>query len=386
MGPLKGFKIIEIAGIGPGQFCGMLLADMGAEIIRLERSDVGDQALNMPAKFNLMNRSRPTIAIDLKSENGKELILRLCEGADALFEGFRPGVMERLGLGPAVCMERNLRLVYGRITGWGQDGPWAESAGHDPNYIALAGALACIGEKGGDPVYPLNLIGDFGGGGAYLAMGILAALLETTRTGRGQVVDAAMVDGVSSMTTFLYGLQAGGLWREQRGSNILDGGAPFVRTYRTRDDKHVVIAPIENRFFCELLSRLGIENIDPARQLDRSYWPEMEKKLSAVFRTRTRREWNELLSDTDACYAPVLEISEVADHPHNRARKTHVEIDGIEQPAPAPRFSRTPSGIQCPPMGHQPAKPVLQRWGLSDEEIEGLAHCYSASASPIADQ
>jgi alpha-methylacyl-CoA racemase len=373
MGPLKGFKIIEIAGIGPGQFCGMLLADMGAEIIRLERPDIGDLGMAIPAKYNLMNRSRPAVAIDLKTEQGTELVLRLCEEADAIFEGYRPGVMERLGLGPEVCMKRNPRLVYGRMTGWGQEGPWSDSAGHDPNYIGLAGALACIGEKGSDPVYPLNLIGDFGGGGAYLAMGMLAAMLEVSRSGKGQVIDAAMVDGVSSLMTFIYGLMAAGMWREERGGNVLDGGAPFARTYRTKDDRHVVVAPIENRFFRELLAQLGISDIDPARQHDRSYWPEMEQRLAAVFRQKTRKEWSNILAGTDTCFAPVLNLSEVPEHPHNRIRKSHVRVDGIQQPAPAPRFSRTESEIQCPPMEHQPAAPILRRWGLSDEEISRLA-------------
>ncbi len=373
MGPLRGFKIIEIAGIGPGQFCGMLLADMGAEVIRLERPVIEDPVMAIPAKFNLMNRSRPAVAIDLKTEQGIELVLRLCEEADAIFEGFRPGVMERLGLGPEVCMARNSGLVFGRMTGWGQDGPWADSAGHDPNYIALTGALACIGEKGGDPVYPMNLIGDFGGGGAYLAMGILAALLEVSKSGRGQVVDAAMVDGVSSLMTLIYGLKAGGMWCGERGSNVLDGGAPFACIYRTKDDKHVVIAPIENRFFRELLQELAIDDIDPTRQNDPSYWPEMEQKLSAVFRTKTRFEWSNILAGTDTCFAPVLDLSEAPEHPHNKVRKTYVRVDGINQPAPAPRFSRTPSEIQCPPTEHQPATPVLRRWGLSDDEINRLA-------------
>ena len=373
MGPLEGFKIIEIAGIGPGQFCGMLLADMGAEIIRLERPVVDDLGVALPAKFNLMNRSRPTVAIDLKTRQGRELVLRLCEEADAIFEGFRPGVMERLGLGPDECMARSTKLVYGRMTGWGQEGPLANSAGHDPNYIGLAGALACIGEKGGDPVYPLNVIGDFGGGGAYLAMGMLAAMLETSRSGKGQVVDAAMVDGVSSLMTFFFGLAAAGIWREERGSNLLDGGAPFMRAYRTADDRHVVIGPLENRFFRELLALLGIEDIDPGRQNDRSYWPVIEAKLTEVFGSKTRLEWDELLAGTDACFAPVLNLSEASGHPHNEARKTHVQVDGIEQPAPAPRFSRTKSEIQFPATDYQPAAPVLRRWGLSDEEIRRLA-------------
>lgn len=372
MGPLKGFKIIEIAGIGPGPFCGMLLADMGAEIIRLERAGSDPEGLGLPAKFNLMNRSRPALAIDLKTDQGRELVLRLCENADALFEGFRPGVMERLGLGPDDCMARNSRLVYGRITGWGQDGPLAGAAGHDPNYIALAGALGCIGERGGAPVYPLNLIGDMGGGGAYLAMGLLAALLEVSRSGKGQVVDAAMIDGVSSLMTFLYGLTAAGLWREQRGSNILDGGAPYLRTYRTSDDKHVVIGTLENRFFRDLLQLLEIDDIDPERQHDPAYWPHLEARLAGVFATRTRAEWDDILTGTDACYAPVLGLSEVPGHPHNRARGRYVELDGIRQPAPAPQFSRTPSEIQSPPKGPQPAQPILRQWGLTDDEIQRL--------------
>jgi alpha-methylacyl-CoA racemase len=373
MGPLKGYKIIEVAGIGPGQLCGMLLADMGAELIRLERPVSGEVGVTMPPRHDLLNRSRPAVAADLKSEQGRELVLRLCKDADAIFEGFRPGVMERLGLGPDVCMKRNPKLVYGRMTGWGQDGPWAERAGHDPNYIGLAGALGCIGERGGDPVYPMNLIGDFGGGGAYLAIGILAALLETSKSGQGQVIDAAMIDGVSSMMTFIYGLQAAGLWSEERGTNILDGGAPFARAYRTADDRHIVLAPIEKRFFLQLLEQLGIDDLDPSRQHDRSYWPVIEERLAAVVRTKTRREWSEQLAGTDTCFAPVLSLSEVADHPHNAARGSHVWVDGIRQPAPAPRFSRTRSEIQSAASEQQPAKPILQRWGLTEQEIERLA-------------
>jgi alpha-methylacyl-CoA racemase len=278
--------------------------------------------------------------------------------------------MERLGLDPNTCLKRNPRLVYGRMTGWGQQGPLADSAGHDPNYIGLAGALACIGERDGGPVYPMNLIGDFGGGALYLAMGMLAAMLEASKSGKGQVVDAAMIDGVSSLMTFIYGLRAGGMWRDGRGSNVLDGGAPFARSYRTSDDKYVVIAPIENRFFRELLRELGLDDIDPDRQYDQAYWPELEQQLSAIFRTKTRDEWCDQLAGTDTCYAPVLELSEVAEHPQMKARDTFVRVDGIEQPAPAPRFSRTPAQIQCPPADDQPAAPVLRRWGLQEEEIE----------------
>lgn len=373
MGPLKGFKIIEIAGIGPTQLCGMLLADMGADIIRIERPVVDDLGVLMPPECDLMNRSRPTIAVDLKKQEGSDLLLRLCQKADALFEGFRPRVMERLGLGPEDCLARNPKLVYGRMTGWGQEGPLAEAAGHDANYIALAGALGCIGEKGGDPVYPLNLIGDFGGGGLYLAMGLLAALLETSKSGKGQVVDAAMVDGVGSLMTMFYGLMAARLWREERGSNILDGGAPFARPYRTRDGRHIVVQPIENRFYRDLLEALGIDDIDASSQYDPGNWPEVRARLEAVFMTRTRDEWCDLLEGTDVCFAPVLTITEAPEHPHNRARGTHVELGGIVQPAPAPRFSRTVSEIRSAAGGREPAGPVLERWGLSQEEIGRLS-------------
>jgi len=374
MGPLTGFKIIEIAGIGPSQFCGMLLAEMGVEIIRLERPATGDLGVGMPARFNLMNRSRPTIPADLKTEQGRKLVLSLCDDADALFEGFRPGVMERLGLGPDECMSRNPELVYGRMTGWGQDGPLAEAAGHDANYIALSGALASIGERGGDPVYPLNLVGDFGGGGVYLAMGLLAAMLESSKSGKGQVVDAAMVDGAASLMTMFYGLLAGDMWRDERGSNILDGGAPFARPYRTLDGKHIVVSPLENRFFREMLNIMEIEDIDASRQNEPGYWPEIETRLKSVFQTRTRDEWCALLEGSDACFAPVLKMSEAADHRHNMARNTLVSVDGILQPAPAPRFSRTVSEIHGAAAGVQPAAPVLKRWGLSDEEIDELVN------------
>lgn len=372
MGPLTGFKIIEIAGIGPGQFCGMLLADMGAQIIRLERPPSDDPVVQLPPRYNLMNRSRPSIGTDLKSEKGRKLVLRLCADADALFEGFRPGVMERLGLGPEECMVCNAKLVYGRMTGWGQDGPLASAAGHDANYIALSGALASIGEKGGAPVYPLNLVGDFGGGGAYLALGLLAAILEASRSGRGQVVDAAMVDGAASLMTVFHGLQAAGLWREERGSNILDGGAPFARPYRTSDGEYIVIQPLENRFFRELLSLMEIDDLDPARQGDPGYWPVIRSRLEAAFEARTRDEWCELLEGSDACFAPVLGLSEAAKHSHNAARGNHVEVDGILQPAPAPRFSRTPTAIAQAARELEEAAPVLQNWGLSDDEIVDL--------------
>lgn len=373
MGPLSGFKIIEIAGIGPGQFCGMLLADMGAELIRIDRKSDAALGIGMPAKFNLMNRSRPAIAIDLKSSAGVELVLKLCEGADALFEGFRPGVMERLGLGPDECMGRNERLIYGRMTGWGQTGPLANAVGHDGNYASLAGVIGAIGEQDGPPSIPLNLTADFGGGGAYLAIGILAALLETSRSGKGQVVDAAMVDGAASLMTMFYGLHAGGMWRDQRGSNILDGAAPFYRAYRTSDDKYVIICAIEAKFFKSLLDSLGIDDIKLAEQHDQQKWPQHIEQFERVFANKTRDEWCELLEGTDACFAPVLSLTDALNHEHNKARETFVDIDGITQPAPAPRFSRTASEINQPPAATSgDIRGVLSNWGLSDSDIDNL--------------
>ncbi len=370
MGPLQGFKIIEIAGIGPGQFCGMLLADMGAQLIRIDRPMEADLGIGMPAKFNLMNRSRPTIAVDLKDPEAVALVLRLCEDADALFEGFRPGVMERLGLGPDECMARNERLVYGRMTGWGQDGPLADAVGHDTNYIALAGALGAIGDRDRPPPVPLNLIGDFGGGGIYLAMGMLAAMLEVTRSGKGQVVDAAMVDGVASMLTLFYGLLAGGLWTDSRHSNLLDGNAPFVRSYETSEGKFVAICAIENRFYRALIEALGTSEIDPSDQYNFAAWPEHHRLFESIFKSKTRDEWTAILEGTDACFAPVLSLTEAPEHPHNAARGTFVNVSGVLQPGPAPRFSRTESEIQSPPCepGEQDEE-ALRSWGLSDSEI-----------------
>lgn len=373
MGPLNGFKIVEIAGIGPGQFCGMLLADMGAQLIRIDRPSKADLGVSMPPKYNLMNRGRPTIAVDLKTAEGADLVLRLCKEADALFEGFRPGVMEKLGLGPEQCAARNKRLVYGRMTGWGQEGPLADSVGHDTNYIALAGALHAIGNKDSPPPVPLNLIGDFGGGGLYLAMGMLAAMLEAGKSGEGQVVDAAMVDGVASMLTLFYGLMAGGLWADKRQSNLLDGKAPFVKVYETGDGKYVSVCTLENRFYRALLDCLELSEIDPADQYDRALWPEHEAAFSAAFKKKTRDEWGDILEGTDACAAPVLSLSEAPKHAHSEARGTYVNVDGIQQPGPAPRFSRTNSTIQCAPaeagtQDHQ----ALADWGLSDSEIQAF--------------
>jgi len=370
MGPLAGYRIIEIAGIGPGQLCGMLLAEMGAQVVRIVRAGDDDATLHLPAAANLMNRSRPAVAVDLKHPEGAALVLRLCETADVLFEGFRPGVMERLGLGPAPCMERNPRLVYGRMTGWGQDGPLAGEAGHDTNYLALTGALAAIGEKDGAPVLPLNLVADFGGGGLYLALGLVAALLETSRSGRGQVVDAAMVDGVASLTTLFHGLLATGLWRERRGSNLLDGGAPFMRSYRTLDGGFVAVAALENRFYRNLLEGLGLSDLDPARQMNPADWPELERRLEEAFASRTRDEWAAHFAGRDACVTPVLTFTEATRHPHNVARGTFVEVDGVVQPGPAPRFSRTPGTVRSGPSG--PAREAVETlgdWDVPREDV-----------------
>ena len=381
MGPLKGYRIVEIAGIGPGQFCGMLLADMGAKLIRIDRPANADPGI--PAKFNLMNRSRPAIGVDLKSKAGTALVLRLCENADALFEGFRPGVMERLALGPADCMARNKKLVYGRMTGWGQDGPLASAVGHDGNYAALAGVIASIGERDRPPSIPLNLTADFGGGGAYLAIGILAALLEAGRSGKGQVVDAAMVDGAASLMTLFYGLHAGGLWQDERSSNFLDGAAPFYRAYRTHDDEYVIVCAIERRFFRVLIELLGIDDIDVAEQHDRSKWPAQIERFEQIFANKARAEWCELLEGTDACFAPVLSLAEAPQHEHNKSRGTFVEVDGVTQPAPAPRFSRTGSEIRNAPT--EPGacdRDALIEWGLDDAEIDLLLREDTPDSNP----
>lgn len=373
MGPLDGFKIVEIAGIGPGQLCGMLLADMGARLIRVDRPVDGDLGLQLPAKYDIMNRSRPTLAVDLKTRDGVEFVLRLCEDADALFEGFRPGVMERLGMGPDECMAKNDRLVYGRMTGWGQQGPLADSVGHDTNYIALAGALGSIGDSDRPPPLPLNLIGDSGGGALYLAVGMLAAMLEATRSGKGQVVDAAMVDGVASMMTMFYGLMAGGMWTDERQGNLLDGGAPFAKTYETKNGKYVAVCAIENRFYKALLNSMGITEIDASDQHKKNSWPKQEAIFAARFREKTRDEWSDIFAGTDSCAAPVLSITEAPQHVHNVARKTFVTVDGIEQPGPAPRFSRTASEIRHGPTEPGESDPdVLSAWGFSEAEIRRL--------------
>ncbi len=343
MGPLAGFRIIEIAGIGPGPFCGMLLADMGAELIRIDRPGGAGAGIDIPDKYNVLIRGRPTVTVDLKTPAGVELVLRLCENANAMFEGFRPGVMEQLGLGPDECLAVNPTLVYGRVTGWGQDGPLAQTAGHDGNYASIVGAIGAIGDREGPPTVPLNIIGDYGGGGAYLALGILAALLEAQRSGQGQVVDAAMVDGAASLMSVFYGLHAGGMWQDQRGSNLLDGAAPFYRPYRTGDGEYVFVGAIEPKFFAVLVDNSGVAGVDPVDQFDQSKWPAHADAFSQAFAGQSREHWTEVFADTDGCVTPVLSLGEAPTHPHNLARNVFVDVDGVIQPAPAPRFSRTMS-------------------------------------------
>jgi len=357
-GPLAGIKVAEFAGIGPGPFAGMLRADMGADVVRIDRhnakkADPGDVA----------SRGKRSVALNLKDSADRETALKLCDKADMLIEGYRPGVMERLGLGPDVMLVRNPRLVYGRMTGWGQFGPLAQAAGHDLNYIALTGALASIGEAGRRPVPPLNLVGDFGGGTMYLIMGMLSALVERDRSGQGQVIDCAMTDGASSLMSLFYARRAKGLWNLERGTNLVDGGAHFYATYVCADSKYISIGAIEPQFYAELRRLAGLEDAAFDAQHDQKQWPEFSKAFAAVFVRKTREEWCALLEGTDACFAPVLDLDEVQTHPHNLARETIVKVNGFVQPAPAPRFSRTPGAIQGPvPAIGADNKDVFREW------------------------
>ena len=349
MGPLAGLRIVELAGIGPGPMAAMLLADLGATVLRVDRPQDAGLGIPRPLRYNPLLRNRETLRVDLKSEQGQALVLRLIEEADGLIEGFRPGVAERMGLGPDICLQRNPRLVYGRMTGWGQTGPMAQAAGHDLNYIALTGVLDLIGRSGQPPTPPLNLVGDFGGGALYLALGMLAAILEAKRSGQGQVVDAAIVDGTASLATSAFGMQAAGLLDARRGHNVLDSGAPYYDVYECADGKWVSVAPIEGKFYRELLERLGLDQAEVGRQDDRNDWVRAKVALGKRFKERTRDEWCALLQGTDACFAPVLTLEEAPAHPHLRARGTFVEVDGVVQPAPAPRFSRTVPAQPRPP-------------------------------------
>jgi alpha-methylacyl-CoA racemase len=369
MGPLEGCRIIEISGIGPGPFGAMMLADMGAEVLRVERPGGGWEN----PKLDLLSRGRRCIAVDLKQPAGVETVLRLVEKADGLLEGFRPGVMERLGLGPDVCLARNPRLVYGRMTGWGQDGPLASAAGHDINYIALAGALHPIGRRGDPPTVPLNLVGDFGGGGLMLAYGMVCALLERERSGQGQVVDAAMVDGAAALMTIFHATQQSGFWSDDRGTNLLDSGSHFYDAYETSDGQWISIGSFEPQFYALLLEKLGL-SAEEHPQMDAARWPELKEKVAAVFKTKTRDEWCAELEGTDVCFAPVLTMAEAREHPHNVARGTFIERDGVGQPRPAPRFSRTDSEIgRSPARAGEHTEEVLAEWcGMSQEEISEL--------------
>ncbi|WP_026341821.1 CaiB/BaiF CoA transferase family protein [Actinomadura atramentaria] len=367
-GPLSGVRVVELAGIGPGPFAAMLLADLGADVIRVDRASaaLGDRATG---GTDFTNRGKRSIAIDLKSDAGRDVVLRMVERADVLVEGFRPGVTERLGLGPDACLERNPRLVYGRMTGWGQDGPLAQSAGHDIGYIAITGALHAIGRADGPPQVPMNLLGDFAGGSMYLVVGVLAALLESKVSGKGQVVDAAIVDGVAHLSTFIHGFLAGGLWRDERGVNMLDTGAPWYDVYETADGKYVGVGAIEPQFYAQLLAGLGLDGEDLPSQHDRARWGELRDRFAARFKERTRDEWAAVFLPGDACVAPVLSLVEAAEHPFNAQRDVFVEKDGHRQPAPAPRFSRTPGDTDGRPVlpGGQ-SRDVLADLGFADAD------------------
>ena len=366
-GPLTGLKIVEFAGIGPGPFCGMLLSDLGADVVRIDRKGPG-----RGSKFDVTGRGRRSIALDLKHPEAVETCLKLMETADVVFEGFRPGVMERLGLGPDVALKRNPKLVFGRMTGWGQTGPFANAAGHDMNYIAISGALHAIGTED-KPIPPLNLVGDFGGGALYLAFGLLAGVIHSRATGQGQVIDCAMSDGAASLMAMFYGMKGSGMWKDERRGNLLDGGAHFYDTYQCSDGGWISIGSIEPQFYALLIEKTGITDPQFKNQMSRDEWPELGAKLAAVIRTKTRDEWCDLMAGTDVCFAPVLTLEEAPKHAHNAARQTFVTIEGVVQPAPAPRFSATPGAVQGPPpaIGAH-SDTALTDWGFAAEEVERL--------------
>jgi len=373
MGPLNGIRIIELQGIGPGPFCAMMLADMGADVIRVDRaSNVSDVNPEAPPA-DVLARGRRSIGVDLKNAEGVEVVLKLVESADGLVEGFRPGVMERLGLGPEVCLDRNPRIVYGRMTGWGQEGPYAQAAGHDINYIALAGALGSIGRVGEAPVPPLNLVGDFGGGGMLLAFGMACGVLSAMRTGTGQVVDAAMVDGTATLMSMFFSMREMGFWADERGTNMLDTGAHFYDVYECADGEYVSIGSIEPQFYAELLERTGLSEVDLAPQMSRSQWGEAKVKVAEVFRSKTRAQWCELMEGTDVCFAPVLSLDEATKHPHNVARSTFTTVGDIVQPSPSPRFSETVPEISGPAAhSGEHTESVMAELGYEASRIEQL--------------
>ncbi len=372
-GPLHGLRVIELASIGPGPMACMLLADLGADVVRIDRLEPSGLGLALRPEHDVNGRGRRSVALDLKSPAGRDAVLRLVATADVLVEGFRPGVAEGLGLGPAACQAANPGLVYGRMTGYGQTGPLAGAAGHDINYIALTGVLHAIGPAGGAPVPPLNLVGDYGGGALYLAFGVMAALYERQRSGLGQVVDAAMVDGASSLASVFHGLRAAGSWSDERGANLLDGGAPFYGTYETADARHISLGALEPKFFKQLAQALGLEARFVQRQYDRRLWPEMRAAIAAAVRERSRDAWCSLLEGSDACFAPVLTFAEATQHRQAQARSAYIEVAGVVQPAPAPRFDRTPAGLpQAPPSEGQHTVAVLREAGFSASEIDSL--------------
>ncbi len=377
-GPLDGAKVIELAGLGPGPFAAMLLADLGADVVRIDRPG----RPNANARVYAMHRGRRSIAVDLKHPDGREIVLRLVERSDALIEGRRPGVTERLGLGPDDCLGRNPRLIYGRMTGWGQDGPLASTAGHDIDYIGLSGALGACARRGERPLPPVNMIGDFGGGGTFLALGIVAAMWEAKRSGKGQVVDAAMVDGSAVLTTMMHGLMAQGRWRDEPGVNFADTGSPYYEVYECADGRYVGVGAIEAPFYDELVRGLGLADAGLPDRRDEKNWPALKDRFAAVFRTRTRDEWAEHFAGTDACVAPVLSLTEAPRHPHNVTRGTFVEHGGIVQPAPAPRFSRTPNAlVRTPPAPGDDTQEILDELGYGPDDIERL-HASSAVITP----
>jgi alpha-methylacyl-CoA racemase len=372
-GPLAGLRVLELAGIGPCPFASMVLADLGADVLRLEQ--VAAVPAEQPAcsYWDVLQRNKQSVGIDLKSGEGAGVVLDLVERADALVEGFRPGVTERLGIGPVECLARNSRLVYGRVTGWGQEGPLAGRAGHDIDYIALAGALEPIGRPGERPVVPLNLLGDFGGGGMLLAVGVLSGLLSAGRTGQGQVVDAAMVDGAALLMAMTWSLRGLGVWRDERGTNLLDGGAPFYDVYECADGKAIAVGALEPQFYVEMLGVMGVEPEELPPQMDRDRWPEAKQRYAEIFRQRSRDEWVARAESTDSCVAPVLSMAEAAGHPHNVARATFVEVEGVTQPAPAPRFGRTPAGTpEAPRWPGEGGLQALAGWGLEGERLDQL--------------
>lgn len=387
MGPLAGLRVLEFEAIGPGPFAGMMLADMGADVLLVDRPASAQLGLGLDRRHDVMLRGRRSLTLDLKTAQGAEAALRLSERADAVIEGFRPGVMERLGLGPETMHARNPRLVYGRMTGWGQSGPLAARAGHDIDYIALSGALHAIGRAGSPPVPPLNLVGDFGGGGMLLAFGIACGVIEARSSGRGQVVDAAMVDGASLLTTMFAGLMASGQWSEARGDNVLDSGAPWYDTYETRDGRFVAVGAIEPKFYAELLERLGLDAAALPAQDDRSGWPALRARFDATFRERTRDEWCAVFDGSDACFAPVLTFTEAREHPHYAARSGSVELAGTVQPAPAPRFDRTPGrALRPPPERGEGGSEALRNWGFTANavtDLRGLGVGLQPSSTPV---